>query len=136
MKKEEGEIAVTALPLRNLRLPLGPSSPKTGYSAHPSPLDFPAVCLEDYLFGGIICIYDVGRGCMYLGFIYMGINMYLGVYLYMWGNKYIFAGLYIWEYVYFVRAMCLGIHIYYVCGNTHIIYIYFGELYMWEYISV
>lgn len=94
MKKEEGEIAVTALPLHNLRLPLGPSGSGAGYSARPSPPDFPAVCLEvpmavamDYLSGGMYmctCIYDVGRGCMYLRFIYMGINMYLGVYLYIW----------------------------------------------------
>lgn len=83
MKNEEGEIAVTALPLRNLRLPLGPCSSRAGDSAHPSPPDFPAVCLEvpmavstDDLFGGVICIYDVGRGCIYLEFIYMGINIY------------------------------------------------------------
>lgn len=120
MKKEEGEIAVTALPLRNLRLPLGPSSSEAGYSAHPSPIDFPAVCLEvpmavamDYLFGDIKCIYDVGRGCMYLRFIYRGINTYLGVYLYVRGYIYI----YIWwviyvGYVCFERAMCMGIYIF------------------------
>lgn len=86
MKKEEGEVAVTALPLHNLRLPLGPSGSGAGYSSYPSPPDFPAVCLEvpmavamDYLFGGIICIYDVGRGCIYLGVLYMGINIYFGV---------------------------------------------------------
>lgn len=43
----------------------------------------------DYLFGGITCIYDVGRGCIYLRFVYRGINTYLGVYLYIWVYIYI-----------------------------------------------
>lgn len=54
----------------------------------------------DYLFGGIICIYDASRGCIYLGFIYMGINIYLG-FIYTYEN----ISIYIW----WVTYMGIGV---------------------------